>query len=103
MSGQRTTQCWCGALLGTKGHPDPHPEPPPVPESKVRVPRGLPENPHVYYPGLNQPGETRGTYATAHTHAEHSHGHGHDHAHPDGAHPPAPKKPAAPPAKGKGK
>jgi hypothetical protein len=103
MSGQRTAQCWCGALLGTKGHPDPHPEPPPVPGTKVRVPRGLPENPHVYYPGLNQPGESGRSHAAAHSHGEHSHGHAHDLPRADGGQPAAPGKPAPPPAKGKGR
>jgi hypothetical protein len=83
MSGGQTRQCWCGALLGTKGHPEPHAEPPPVPGPKVRVPRGMPANPHVFYPGLNQPGQP----AAAHSHAEHEHA-------------PA-TKPAPPPTKGK--
>jgi hypothetical protein len=75
MSGGQTRQCWCGALLGTKGHPEPHPAPPPVPGAKVRVPRGMPANPHVFYPGLNQPGEPMPSNAAAHSHAEHAHSH----------------------------
>jgi hypothetical protein len=94
------TQCWCGALLGTKGHPEPHAAPPPVPgPNKVRVPRGMPENPHVYYPGLNQPGSQLGQPQGA-AHAHEGHAHGHDSPQAGEARPAAPPKPAAPPSKG---
>jgi hypothetical protein len=98
MSGGQKTQCWCGALLGTKGHPEPHAAPPPIPGSKVRVPRGMPENPHVFYPGLNQPGESGQPPAGGHSHAGHTHGH--DFPQAGAAQPASAPKPAPPPSKG---